>query len=50
MAEIAIVGLDLAKNVFQMQGVDKAGAVVLLTCFHFSVAEKTDRRSISACL
>lgn len=29
MAEIAIVGLDLAKNVFQVHGVNKAGAVVL---------------------
>ena len=29
MAEISMIGLDLAKNVFQVHGVDASGAVVL---------------------
>jgi transposase len=29
MGEISIIGLDLAKNVFQVHGVDASGAVVL---------------------
>jgi transposase len=29
MGEISMIGLDLAKNVFQVHGVDASGAVVL---------------------
>ncbi|MGM0562054.1 MAG: IS110 family transposase, partial [Pseudomonadota bacterium] len=29
MTEVAVVGLDLAKNLFQVHGVDEAGVVVL---------------------
>ena len=29
MTEVAVAGLDLAKNVFQVHGVDETGGVVL---------------------
>jgi transposase len=29
MGEISMIGLDLAKNVFQVHGVDASGAVVM---------------------
>jgi len=29
MREITTIGLDLAKNIFQVHGVDEAGAVVV---------------------
>ncbi len=29
MKEVAVVGLDLAKNVFQVHGIDAAGVVVV---------------------
>jgi transposase len=33
MGEVSTIGLDIAKSIFQIHGVDAAGAVVMRNCF-----------------
>jgi transposase len=40
MSEISTIGLDLAKNVFQVHGVDASGAVVLRRQLRRGAVEK----------
>src|SRR2546430_10882852 len=40
MSEISTIGLDLAKNVFQVHGVDRSGAVVLRRQLRRGAVEK----------
>jgi hypothetical protein len=45
MAEISMIGLDLAKNVFQIQGIDAASTVVLRRQVRRGQVEKSARRA-----
>jgi len=40
MDEISTIGLDLAKNVFQLHGIDASGAVVLRRQLRRAAVEK----------